>query len=193
MPAKPKILDRRMAAETRIFRIEQLDLQFSNGSLRRFERILGGRGSVLVVPMPDPRTVLLTREYAAGTDRYELGLPKGVVEADEEPLAAAQREIQEEVGFGARDLRLLCTVSLAPAYIQHITHIVLARELFPQRAEGDEPEPIEVLPWELDDLDALLEREDFSEARSIAALFLVRRFLRLGNSSIDGPALDSVE
>jgi ADP-ribose diphosphatase len=183
MPAKPKILDRHIAAETRIFRIEQLDLQFANGARRLFERILGGRGSVLVVAMPDPKTVLLTREYAAGTDSYELGLPKGIVEADEDPLAAAQREIQEEVGVGARDLRLLHTVSLAPAYIQHFTHIVLARELFPQRAEGDEPEPIEVLPWSLDDLDALLERGDFSEARSIAALFLVRRFLKSGNSA----------
>jgi len=193
MAAKPKILGRRMAAETRIFRIEQLDLEFANGNRRCFERILGGRGSVLVVPMPDPGIVLLTREYAAGTESYELGLPKGIVEAGEDPLAAAQREIQEEVGFGARDLRLLRTVSLAPAYIQHVTHIVLARDLFPQRAEGDEPEPIEVLPWGLDDLDALLARSDFSEARSIAALFLVRRFLELGNSSIDGRPIDSVE
>jgi len=186
MAAKPKVLDRRMAAETLVFRIEQVDLQFSNGNRRRFERILGGAGSVLVVPLQDPRTVLLTREYAAGTDRYELGLPKGIVEAKEDPLDAAQREIQEEIGFGAEDLRLVRTVSLAPGYIQHVTHIVLARKLFPQRAEGDEPEPIEVLPWRLDHMDALLERDDFSEARSIAALFLVRRFLESGNSTIAG-------
>jgi ADP-ribose diphosphatase len=185
MAAKPKILERRMAAETRIFRIEEVDLEFANGNRRCFERILGGSGSVLVVPMPDPRTVLLTREYAAGTDRYELGLPKGVVEPGEDPLDAAQREMQEEVGFGARELGLLHTLSLAPAYIQHVTHLVLARDLFPQRAEGDEPEPVEVVPWRLDDLDALLEREDFSEARSIAALFLVRRFLGPGNSTGD--------
>lgn len=193
MPAKPKILDRRMAAETRIFRIEQLDLEFANGNQRSFERILGSRGSVLIVPMLDPQTVLLTREYAAGTDRYELGLPKGIVEAGEDPLDAGLREIQEEVGYGARDLRLIRTVSLAPGYIQHLTHIVLARELFPQRAEGDEPEPIEVLPWRLENLDNLLDRDDFSDSRSIAALFLVRRFLKLGKSSIDGASATSVE
>jgi len=181
LPPKPKILERRLTAETGIFRVEQLDLEFANGSRRRFERILGGRGSVLIVSMPDARTVLLTREYAAGTDRYELGLPKGIIELGEDPLKAAQREIQEEVGYGAHDLRLIRTLSLAPGYIQHLTHIVLARALFPRRVEGDEPEPIEVVPWHLDDLDALLERDDFSEARSIAALFLVRRYLASKN------------
>jgi ADP-ribose diphosphatase len=102
-------------------------------------------------------------------------------------MDAAQREIQEEAGFGARDLIPLRTVSLAPGYIQHRTHIVLARDLFAQRAQGDEPEPIEVRSWPLDELDALLERQDFNEARSIAALYLARRFLALeaaGSSSL---------
>lgn len=184
MAAKPKIVERRLVAQTRIFQVEELDLEFSNGNRRCFERILGGRGSVLVVPMRDAQTVLLIREYAAGSDRYELGLPKGIVEPGEDVLDAAGREIREEIGFGAGDLQLVHSVSLAPGYIQHQTQIVLARELFPERAEGDEPEPIELVPWRLDEMDALLQRDDFTEARSIAALFLVRGLLgsELGNS-----------
>ena len=178
MPAKPRILRRHLAAETRIFRIEALDLQFSNGSRRTFERILGGTDSVVVVAMADLETVLLVREYAAGLERYELGLPKGVVEPGEDALAAANRELREEVGMGARDLRLIHSLSLVPGYIQHISHLVLARDLYPNPAEGDEPEPIEVIPWPLAGLDALLARDDFSEARSIAALLLVQRWLQ---------------
>ena len=166
-----------MVARTRIFQVEQVDLAFSNGNRRCFERIIGGRGSVLVVPMPDARTLLLAREYAAGTDRYELGFPKGIVGPGEDPLEAAGREIREEIGYGARDLRLVHKVSLAPGYIQHETHLVLARDLYRERAQGDEPEPIEVVPWNLDALDTLLERDDFTEARSIAALFLIKRFV----------------
>ncbi|WP_089725773.1 ADP compounds hydrolase NudE [Candidatus Thiosymbion oneisti] len=177
MSTRPRVLERRLVARTRIFRVEQVDLIFSNGNRRCFERILGGRGSVLIVPMPDARTLLLAREYAAGTDRYELGFPKGVVEPGEDLLEAAGRELREEIGCGARDLRSIHKVSLAPGYIQHETHLVLARDLYPERAQGDEPEPIEVVPWDLDALDALLERDDFTEARSIAALFLIKRFL----------------
>jgi ADP-ribose diphosphatase len=157
--------------------VEQVDLEFSNGNRRCFERVLGGRGSVLIVPMKDARTLLLVREYAAGTDRYELGFPKGIIEPGEDPLEAAGREVREEVGFGARDLRLIQGVSLAPGYIQHQTSLVLARDLYPDWAQGDEPEPIEVVPWPLDEMDSLLGRDDFTEARSIAALFLVKVFL----------------
>jgi ADP-ribose diphosphatase len=177
MSAKPKVLGRYLAAATRVFRIEAVDLEFSNGNRRTFERLLGGTDSVVVVAMADADTVLLAREYAAGSDRYELGLPKGVVDPGEDTLAAAQRELREEIGMGARELHLIHSVSLVPGYIQHMSRLVLARDLYPDPATGDEPEPIEVVPWPLAELDALLARDDFTEARSIAALFLAQRWL----------------
>lgn len=177
MRTKPKIVGRRLVAHSRLFRIEEIDLEFANGVKRTYERVPGGADSVMIVPMLDAETVLLIREYGAGSERYELGLPKGVVEPGEDPLSAANREIQEEIGYGAQDLRIIDRVSLVPGYIQHHSLIVLARELYPRRLPGDEPESIEVVPWRLDALDALLAREDFDEARSIAALFLAQRLL----------------
>ncbi|MCF1183371.1 ADP compounds hydrolase NudE [Marichromatium gracile] len=182
MRSKPKILDRRLVAESRLFRVEQIDLEFANGARRTYERVPGsGNDSVMIVPMLDAETVLLIREYGAGSERYELGLPKGVVEPDEHPLAAANRELQEEVGHGARTLRIIDRVSLVPGYIAHRSLIVLAQDLYPSRLPGDEPEEIEVVPWRLDALDALLAREDFDEARAIAALFLAQRALAAGD------------
>jgi len=179
MPDKPRVTGRRLLAQTGIFRVEELDLEFSNGEQRRYERLLGSEGgAVLVVPLPDPGTVLLIREYAAGMDRYELAFPKGRVESGEDPLAAAAREIREETGYAAGRLQHLQSVTLAPGYLRHTTHIVLARDLYPDPLPGDEPEPIEVVPWALDRADELLGREDFTEARSIAALYRVRDLLR---------------
>ena len=175
MPKLPRIIDRRTAARTRLFHVEQLDLEFSNGNVEHYERLVGAEGgAVLVVPMLDDETVLLIREYAAGVHRYELGLPKGKVEGREPLLEAAHREIQEEVGYGARRLRHLTTLSVAPGYLAYSTHIVLAQELYPSRLEGDEPEEIEVVPWKLENLPELLGEEDFTEARSLAAPYLVR-------------------
>lgn len=178
MREKPTILNRQTLAKTRLFHIEQLDLRFSNGVETRYERLLGSpQGAVLIVPLLDDETVLLIREYAAGTDRYELALPKGRIETGEQILEAANREIMEEVGYGSNNLHHLTSLSLAPGYVGHYTHVVLARDLYPQKTEGDEPEPIEVVPWRLDDLPQLLARADCSEARSIAALFMTREYL----------------
>jgi len=183
MRKKPTILRSETLVETRLFRIEQLDLRFANGVETRYERLIGSsRGAVLIVPLLDDDTVLLIREYAAGTHRYELGLPKGRIEGEEDVLQAANREITEEIGYGARNLQLLTSLSLAPGYIGHTTFVVLARDLYPQRATGDEPEELEVVPWQLSRLPELLQQDDLTEARSIAALFLTREHLINGQS-----------
>jgi len=179
VPIKPRVTGRRIVAQTGVFRVEELDLEFANGERRRYERLLGSEGgAVLVVPVPDPGTVLLIREYAAGMDRYELAFPKGRVEAGEDPLGAAAREIREEIGLGAGRLEHLQSVTLAPGYLRHTTHIVVAQDLYPDPLPGDEPEPIEVVPWRLDRIGELLGRDDFTEARSIAALYRVRDWLQ---------------
>ena len=159
-------------------RRETLDLEFSNGERRRYERVRsGGHGSVIIAALPDPETVLLVREYAAGVHRYELGLPKGRMDAGETPLDAANRELKEECGFGARKLTFIRSITLAPGYMNHEIHLVLAEDLYPERLPGDEPEELEVLPWKLDSLHELMLREDCSEGRSLAALFLVRELV----------------
>lgn len=181
MRDKPTVLKRHTLAQTRLFHIEQLDLRFANGVETRYERLLGSpQGAVLIVPLVDDDQVLLIREYAAGTDSYELALPKGRIEQGEQLLVAANREIREEVGHAARSLYHLTSLSLAPGYVGHYTHVVVARDLYPSKSEGDEPEPIEVIPWRLSELPQLLLRSDFSEARSIAALFMTREYLANG-------------
>lgn len=178
MDKKPETLHREIVARSRLFRVEALDLRFSNGVEVKYERLTSSTsGAVMIVPLLDNDTVLLIREYAAGTERYELGFPKGRVEPGEDPLLAANRELQEETGYAARRLTYLRQLSLAPAYMQYRTQIILAEDLYPQRLQGDEPEPIEVVPWQLSRLSELAYHDEFSEARSMAALFLVRDLL----------------
>ena len=158
--------------------VEEVDLEFRNGERRRYRRILSrGPGSVIIAAMPDPETVLLVREYACGMHRYELGLPKGRMDPGESPEQAANRELKEEAGFGARKLQLLRPLTLSPSYMQFAAHLVLAEDLYPERLTGDEPEEIDVVPWKLANLHELMLREDCSEGRTLAALFIVRELI----------------
>ncbi len=179
MERLPKIHAKRELDPGKLFRIEQLDLEFHNGAKRTYERLHSrGLGAVIVIPMRDKDTVLLVREYAAGLHHYELGLVKGRLEAGESIVDGAQRELKEEVGYGAKDLYELTTLSLAPGYMSHRTHVVLARDLYPEKLVGDEPEELEIVPWPIRDLHALVQRSDCTEGRSIAALYIARDYLQ---------------
>ncbi|MDR9438998.1 MAG: ADP compounds hydrolase NudE [Halomonas sp.] len=180
-PVKPQILDRRSVARSRLFHVEELELRFSNGAERTFERLTGtgrGIGAVMIVAMPDPEHVLLIREYAAGFEDYVLTLPKGLVDPGEDIVTAANRELMEECGFGAHRIDPLVELSLAPNYMGHRMQVLLATDLYPKRLPGDEPEPLIVETHAIDELSGLLAREDFHEARAIAALFIARDKLR---------------
>ena len=180
MTRKLPIIHRIVETDAAPYRVEELDLEFSNGERRRFQRMHGrGHGAVIVVPMLDADTILLVREYAAGVHRHELGLVKGRIDAGESPVEAGDRELKEEAGYGARSLLNLRELTLAPSYMSHSAHVILARDLYEERLSGDEPEPLEVVPWRMDALHELILREDFSEGRSLAALFIVREWLRI--------------
>ncbi|ACE84598.1 ADP compounds hydrolase [Cellvibrio japonicus Ueda107] len=185
MPSKPEILNRGTVARSRLFRADEIHLRFSNGEVRTYEKLCtGGPGAVLIVPLLDENTVLLVREYAVGIEDYHLALPKGAMDLGESLLEAANRELKEEVGYGARQLKFLKRIHLSPAYMEHGINLVLAWDLYPERLPGDEPEPIEVVPYPLDRLLELVMRPDVCEGRSIAALFMAREWLA-GNLSLE--------
>ncbi len=179
MRKKPVLSNIKNIATTKYFNIQSMDVEFSNGEKRQYERLKPpGEGAVLVIPMLDDDTVLMIYEYSGGTDRYELALTKGKIDKGESTIDAANRELIEEIGYGAKKLELIKTITLAPGYQSNFTHIVLAQDLYEDSAEGDEPEPLQVVKHKLSNLDQLVYDEDLTEARTIAALYMAKAIIK---------------
>lgn len=178
MPVKPDVLKITRTARSRLFRVEELELRFSNGVERTYERLAsGGNGAVMMVPIDSDNNVLLIREYAGGIEDYTLTLPKGVIDPGETKEEAANRELQEEVGYGCKQLDSLKEMTTAPNYMGHRMTVLLARDLYESKLEGDEPEPLEVVRFPLEQIDELVMNDELTEGRAIAGLYLARRFL----------------
>lgn len=175
----PEILNIQTVAKSRLFTVEALDLRFSNGVERTYERMSPtGRSAVMMVPITAQGDLLLVREYGAGTERYELGFPKGLVDPGETNEQAANRELKEEIGFGSKQLIHLKDVVLAPSYFSSQMSLFIAQDLYPEQLEGDEPEPLEIIRWPFAQADEFLTHLDFCEARSITALLLTLRYFQ---------------
>jgi len=94
------------------------------------------------------------------------------------PFKRLKVKLKEEIGYGANKFTFLKTITLAPGYQSNTTHIVLAEDLYEEMAEGDEPEPLEIVSHKLSNLEKLTYDEDLTEARSILALYMVREIIR---------------
>lgn len=181
MHSLPQVLERRELARSRLFSVEELSLEFSNGVRRIYERLPArGREAIIVVAIDHDNQLQLIKEYAAGFHRYQLTFPKGTAETGETLEHAAQRELREEIGVGARTITYLRRLNIAPGHMGFTIHVLLALDLYPAPLPGDEPEPLQLVKWPLSAIDQLYDCDEFDEARALAALHLAERRLRLG-------------
>lgn len=174
----PEILAIRLAAQTHVFEVQEVDLKFSNGETRTYERLTPARKpSVMVLPIDNDELIMI-REYAVGSERYELGFVKGLIDEGETPIQAANRELQEEIGLAAREFDLLRTIYTAPSHMFGLMYVFVARDFRVSALQGDEPEPLEVVRVPLSQLDDLIDHAAFGDARTLAMMMLLQR--RLG-------------
>ena len=168
----PIIKNKIILAVTKLFKIEELEIEFNNNQNRKYEIISGtGYDAVMMLPIMNDK-IFFIKEYATAIDSYSLTLPKGRIDKGELLLEAANRELQEEIGLKSNDLIHIYTLDLAPGYINHKTHVVLAKGLVPSKLEGDEPEELEVVEYKLSEINHLLEHNKNLDSRVIACLYI---------------------
>jgi ADP-ribose diphosphatase len=174
---KPVILEVKEVAHSRLFTIQQVQLAFSNGQQRVYERMKpSGREAVMILALQDDQ-VMLIEEYAVGLEDYELGFPKGLIDTGETAAEAGLRELREEIGYGAHQFHLLGRVTMAPSYFSSVMNIFVAEQLYAAPLAGDEPELLPLIRWPVNKLLDLLQQPQFQEARNLSALFLLREWL----------------
>ena len=178
MPIKPVIHGVKTLAQTKLFHVEAVDLEFSNGTQCQFERVNNATdGMVMVIPILNDELILI-REYAVGSEEYELGFVKGLIDPGESPETAANRELTEEIGFGSTSLKHIRKIRLAPHYNTAVGHIFLATDLYPESSLGDEPEEMEQVRWSLNDIQSLFDHPQISDVRTLYSLFWLQNNLK---------------
>lgn len=153
-------------------RVDELALP-GGGRARR--EVVEHPGGVTIVPLRDDGRLLLVRQYRHPAGRALLEFPAGGLDAGEEPLACAARELQEEVGYRAAKIEALGGFFLAPGYDTEYQHAFLAEGLTPSGLPGDDDEVIEVVPLTVAEALRAAETGGIEDAKTLAALLLLWR------------------
>jgi len=179
MMKTPEIINTQTIASAKLFHIEAVDLVFPNQPPVQYERIVAQQPqAVMVVPILEHNTLLLTEEYQVGSEQYALTFPKGKVDPGETAAQAAIREMREEIGYTSNTLHRLKVIDSMPGYIQHKTHFYWAENLsHSPLTTGDEPEALPVIPWPCAEIDQLIDDPRFTDARNLAIVLLVQKIL----------------
>lgn len=114
--------------------------------------------------------VLLVRQYryAYGESLYEI--PAGKLDAGEEPILAAKRELEEEGGIFADELELLYVLYPSPGYTNEKIYIYHATKAHATKAHLDEGEFLDVAYIPLEKVKEMLKNGEIKDAKTIVAL-----------------------
>jgi ADP-ribose pyrophosphatase len=129
--------------------------------------------AVAIVAIDAGGRVVLVRQPRAGARRELLELPAGIVEENEEPLAAAQRELREETGLRGGEWRRLTSFFTTPGFSDELMHVFLATGLDDGDPEPDDDEQLTVERFALDEFPALL--ESIEDGKTLVGLLLQLR------------------
>ena len=129
--------------------------------------------AVAIVPLDDDGNTWLV-----GQQRYTLGewsweLPMGGAPLDEEPLAAARRELREETGLTARDWSELMRLHTSNSITDEFGIVFVARDLTAGEPQFEETEDLEIRKLPLAEAVAMARRGEITDAISVAALLRV--------------------
>lgn len=158
----------------RLLDVREDDVRLPDGSVSRREYIVHP-GAAMILAMPDARTIVMERQYRYPLREHVYELPAGKIDAGEDPLQTARRELLEETGYRARDWRHLLSVYPVVGYSNERVELYLARDLEQVGHALDDGEFLEVRVMRLDEAIAWVRDGRIKEAKTIMALLLAER------------------
>lgn len=128
-------------------------------------------GAVVILPLFDDNSVLLERQFRYPLNRVFIEFPAGKIDPDEDALATAKRELQEETGYTASDWTFVCTIHNAIAYSDEYLHIFVARGLQSGIAKLDDGEFLETFRAPMDDVLAWVRKGEITDVKTVVGAF----------------------
>jgi 8-oxo-dGTP pyrophosphatase MutT (NUDIX family) len=168
-------LHREEVLDCRIFRVERVRRRNADGDRQGDFHLIDSKDWVNVIAVTEDRQIVLIRQYRHGIDEVALEIPGGILDENESPVDAALRELLEETGYTAREVKIIGRVRPNPAFLNNWNYTVLATGATPTgETTFDEHEEIDVELAPLEQLDELLRSGAITHALVIDALMWLR-------------------
>jgi|SRR5215471_20090574 len=134
-------------------------------------------GAVAMIPLIDPETVVLVRQYRYPLRRHFCEIPAGKIDAGEDALQAGKRELREECGYQAASWQLLTTFDPCIGYSDERIALYVARDLTRVERAPEDGEFLEEVTLSLSVALDWVKSGKITDAKSVMGLLWVARLL----------------
>ncbi|HEY4760205.1 MAG TPA: NUDIX hydrolase [Thermoguttaceae bacterium] len=163
--------------QARRFKIERVVQVCPNGE-EHIREIVRHPGAVVILPFLDDGRVVLVRNYRVAVDETLIELPAGTLDYSSDSRLTAERELAEETGYRAGNMRHLLTFCMSPGILDEKMHLYLATSLTPGEMAPEPGEEIQPFLCTWEEVLTFIRRGEIRDAKSLVGLLYYERFLR---------------
>ncbi len=177
-----KLLKRTEQYKGKVFNIIVDDVQYPSGNTSIREVAEHGGGGVALAVFPDHRIILI-RQHRYPFNEFVWELPAGKLFPSEDPLHCAQRELEEETGYAAKQWKKLTAIYTTPGFCSEVLHIFMATDLSElpdgkKLEEGEQTMTMSIVP--MAEAIAMIEKKEIVDGKTICGILLGERHLSKG-------------
>lgn len=169
MDLTEKQLDSEQLYSGAVVKLYRDRVELPNGKISVRE-VVRHPGGVIILPVDAAGNVYLVRQFRYAYNRAIMELPAGKLEYGEEPLSAAGRELEEEIGARADSWVSLGDIWPTPGFCDEVQHLYLARGLTFGETHPDEDEFLEQVCMPFEEVFAMAADGRLQDSKSVVAL-----------------------
>lgn len=164
-----KELSRKNIYSGRVVKLDLCEIELPEGK-KATREVIRHSGGAAVLYVKDNK-VLLVRQFRFPYGKAIYEIPAGKLNKGEDPAAAAARELTEETGCVAENLKRLCEIYPTPGYTDEIIYIFLAEDVTLSKPHPDEDEYINSCYMDINEVLCLIEKGEICDAKTISAVY----------------------
>lgn len=127
-------------------------------------------GAVAIVAIKDNGMILIVEQFRKPVEKVLLEIPAGKLDAGENPMEAAKRELEEETGYSCSHIQYLGKIATAPGFCDEYIGIYKAIGLTKGETDFDDDEFINLKEFSLEELKDMVRQGKIEDGKTIAAL-----------------------
>ena len=135
-------------------------------------------GASAVVAIDEDNRIIMEKQFRYALNDYLLEIPAGKLDAGEDSLVCAKRELEEETGIIASEWISLGTIATSPGFCNEVIHLYVAKGLSKGEIHWDEDEYVEVERYTLDELLQRIKEETIKDSKTLSALLLATPYIK---------------
>lgn len=135
-----------------------------------YGRVIFKNKAIGIIPLDDNQNTWLVGQYRYTLDEYSWEIPMGGGPLNEDTLAAAKRELQEETGITATNWQRLMRIHTSNCVTDEEGFIYVARDLSFGETNFDETEDLQIKKLPLAEVVTMIDQGKITDAITIAGI-----------------------